>query len=289
VAAVLALSLSGPAPPARPVPNHAFPSPTARDARAVIWAVGDGADGSDGARAVAKLIGRDRPDRVLYLGDVYESGSADEFRTNFEPVYGRLARIMAPTPGNHDWGAHRDGYDPYWRAQTRAPTPPWYAFRQGGWRILSLNSEAPHGAGSAQLRWLESVLRGDRGTCTLAFWHRPLQSAGEHGDQEDVRPLWEALRGHATLVLNGHDHDLQRLRPVDGLTQLVAGAGGRSHYAIDAGDERLAFADDEHDGAVRMELRPGRARLSFVGVDGAVLDRSSVGCARQRASTSAAG
>ena len=268
------------APPPQPVPNHAFQSAQARDSPAVVWAVGDGADGSDSARAVARLIARDRPDRVLYLGDVYERGSAEEFRTGFHAVYGRLASIMAPTPGNHEWPAHRDGYDPYWRARTGARTPPWYALRVGGWRIISLNSEAPHGPGSPQLRWLERELRRFRGTCTLAFWHRPLQSAGKHGDQRDVAPLWNALRGRATLVVNGHDHDLQRLRPRDGITELVAGAGGRSRYAVNFDDERLEFADDEHDGALRMELRPGGAGLSFVAVDGSVLDRSSVSCAR---------
>ena len=107
-----------------------------------------------------------------------------------------------------------------------------------------------------------------------------ISDAGKHGDQRDVAPLWNALRGRATLVVNGHDHDLQRLRPRDGITELVAGAGGRSRYAVNFDDERLEFADDEHDGALRMELRPGGAGLSFVAVDGSVLDRSSVSCAR---------
>jgi acid phosphatase type 7 len=266
-------------PPPRPVANDAFLSSARPDAPAVVWAVGDGADGSASARAVARRIAADRPDRLLYLGDVYESGSAEDFRERYEPVYGALAAITAPTPGNHDWPLHRDGYDPYWRAKTGAPTPPWYAFRTGGWRIISLNSEAPHGRRSPQLRWLRAELRRGGGTCTLAFWHRPRHSAGDHGDQVDVAPLWDALRGRARLVLAGHDHDMQRLRPRDGITALVAGAGGRSRYGVDGSDPRLAFGDDAHDGALRLELRPGRARLAFVAAGGAVLDRSAVTCA----------
>lgn len=162
---------------------------------------------------------------------------------------------------------------------TRAPTPPWYAFTIGGWRVVSLNSEAPHDAGSAQLRWLPGELRHDAGTCTLAFWHLPLESAGRHGDQDDVAPLWNALRGKASLVLNGHDHDLQRLRPRDGITELVVGAGGESHYGVSR-DARLRFSDDVHDGALRLdlELRPGSARLAIVSARGATLDTSSVRC-----------
>jgi acid phosphatase type 7 len=262
--------------PPRQVPNHAFPSlPSGRPA--TLWAVGDGADGGRDARAVARRIAAGRPDRVLYLGDVYPDGTARDFARGFQPVYGRLARRIAPTPGNHDWPNHETGYDPYWRNVTGAPTPPWYAFRAGGWRVLVLNSEAPHGAGSAQLSWLRSRVRG-RTTCRLAVWHRPRFSAGPHGDQADVAPFWDALRGHAKLVLSGHDHDLQRLKPSDGLTQVVSGAGGHGRYELEHGDPRLAFGDDEHYGALRLRLHPGRASLAFVAVDGRVLDQSKVRC-----------
>jgi len=279
--AMLAVGLGGTTPPPKPVANRAFRSPARPNTPAVIWAVGDGADGGRAAKAMARRIAIDRPDRMLYLGDVYDRGSAGDFRTNYDSVYGKLARVTAPTPGNHDWPAHPDGYDPYWRSRTGAPTPPWYAFRAGGWRIISLNSEAPHEAASAQVRWLTRQLRQDKGSCTLAFWHRPLMSAGKHGDQRDVAPLWRALRGHTSLVLNGHDHDFQRLHPVDGITQLVAGAGGKSRYGLRA-DRRLAFGDDQHDGALRMELRPGSAQLSFVTAAGQVLDRSGVDCSPGR-------
>lgn len=284
-AVLLALGYAGtvlyarakPAPPPTPVANQAFRSAADPDAAATVWAVGDGADGSDTARAVARRIAADRPDRILYLGDVYDRGSPEDFRSGYEPVYGSLAPRTAPTPGNHEWPAHRKGYDRYWRSKTGAPTPPWYAFRIGGWTIISLNSEAPHDAGSQQLRWLERNLRRTSGTCTVAFWHRPLQSAGEHGDQDDVAPLWNAVRGRARLVLNGHDHDLQRFKRRDGITQFVAGAGGKSHYDVKS-DRRLAFADDTRDGALRMKLRTGRAELAFVAVDGTVLDRSAATC-----------
>ncbi len=276
--AVLVYASSREAPPPRPVANHAFLSAHSPRAPAVVWAVGDGANGGASAKRVARRIAADRPDRMLYLGDVYQWGSARDFRRNYASVYGRLAPITAPTPGNHDWSAHLEGYDRYWRARTGAPTPPWYSLRVGGWRVISLNSEAPHGARSAQLRWLRHQLRRARGTCTLAFWHRPLQSAGRHGDEPDVAPLWNALRGRARLVLNGHDHDMQRLRPRDGIAALIAGAGGRGHYGIDRSNSSLAFGDDRHDGALRMELRPGRAKLAFVAGGGRVLDRSAVRC-----------
>lgn len=274
VAVALYASRAEPPPP-RPVANDAFAS--VRGDRAILWAVGDGADGGAAARALAGTLERTGLDRLLYLGDVYPDGTRLDFTRGFAPVYGRLAGRTAPTPGNHEWPEHLVGYDPYWRSVTGAPTPPWYAIHAGGWEVLALNSEAPHEAGSAQLGWLRGRLRRPT-TCRLAFWHRPRFSAGSHGDQEDVAPLWEALRGRAALVVSGHDHNLQRLHPRDGLVQVVSGAGGHGHYDLDADDPRLAFGDDRHDGALRIELRPGRAELAFVTAAGRVLDRSAVRC-----------
>jgi hypothetical protein len=268
-------------PPVEPARAGVAVAPDAAARRAVVWAVGDGADGGEDGRRVAARIAAGRPDRFLYLGDVYEKGTPEEFAENYAPGYGRLAARTAPTPGNHDWPNHATGYDPYWRRALRRTIGPWYALRAGGWDLLSLNSETDHDAGSAQMRWLRARLRAP-GTCRIAFWHRPRYSAStHHGDQRDVQPLWAALRGHATIVLGGHDHDMQRFRPVDGITQFVSGAGGDGHYPVRR-DRRLAFANDDTYGALRLVLRPGRADYAFVDVAGRVLDRGTVRCRRGR-------
>jgi hypothetical protein len=248
------------------------------DEPAVVWAVGDGADGSPVARRLARRMERDRPDAFLYLGDVYPSGTAGDFERNFDSVYGRLAGITWPTPGNHEWWAREQGYYPYWRREHRAAARPWHRFGLAGWELVSLNSEAPHGAGSRQLRWLERVLDSGDGTCRLAFWHRPRFSAGTvHGDAPDVAPFWRALRGRARLVLNGHDHALMRYRRRAGLTEYVAGAGGRIRYGLRP-DSRLAFGRSDRTGALRIALRPDEATLEFRAADGELLDRSRATC-----------
>lgn len=250
--------------------------------RATIWAVGDGADGGDAARAVVARIRAGPVDRLLYLGDVYERGSEYDFRDEYATTYGPLASITAPTPGNHDWPRHDSGYDPYWaRALGRARTSSWYAFRAAGWTILSLNSQTAHERGSPQERWLRAQVRRS-GTCRIAFWHRPRYSAGgAHGYAEDMAPIWDALRAKATIVLNGHDHSMQRLRPIDGITTFVSGAGGHSHHHLRRDDPRLAFGDDRHDGALRLRLRPGVARYAYVSSLGRVLDDGTLRCRRR--------
>jgi hypothetical protein len=246
--------------------------------RAVIWAVGDG-DASNEGRSVVDRIAADEPDRVLYLGDVYSDGTAEDFASDYAPTYGRLAAITAPTPGNHDWPNHREGYDTYWsRVHGAAVTPPWFAFRAAGWDVVSLNSEASHEPGSIQQTFARTALDGP-GDCRIAFWHRPRFSAGtRHGDQPDLEPLWGLLPGRARIAISGHEHNLQRLRPVQGVTQFISGAGGRSHYGLDEDDERLQFGNADRDGALRLELRSGRADFSFVTADGVVLDQGTIHC-----------
>lgn len=266
-------------------PTGAF-VPSGPQQRALLWAVGDGADGSPRAQRVVTRMRRKRFDRVLYLGDVYGAGllsflrgdgTMTDYDKRYAPVYGDFARKTAPTPGNHEWKQRRDGYEPYWTAVFGTPPPAWYSFRVAGWQLLSLNSEAPHGPGSAQVRWLRAQVRAP-GTCRLAFWHRPRYGFGRHGDAPDLAPLWEALRGRARIVVSGHDHNMQRLRPVDGITQYVSGAGGHGLYRFPRGDPREAFGESRAYGALRIELRPGSARMAFVSSDGRILDLSVVPC-----------
>jgi hypothetical protein len=252
-----------------------------KTARAIVWAVGDGADGGDEAKVLARRIAGSRPDLFLYLGDVYEDGTASDFAHHYAPVYGRLARITAPTPGNHEWDRRAEGYDRYWKRITGRYPPAFYSFSIAGWQVLSLNSEAPHSSNSAQVRWLRRQVR-EPGTCRLAFWHRPRYSAGtKHGDQEDVAPFWAALRGRARIVLNGHEHDMQRHEARDGITEFVSGAGGRSHYPIDFGYSGLAFGNDTDWGALRLDLRPGTAHFAFVTSAGSALDSGTITCRRR--------
>jgi hypothetical protein len=268
---------SPPAPPPQATVNDAFRGEPEQPEPTVIWAVGDGAIDRPEAFEVGQLIADDDPDRVLYLGDVYDAGTAADFQAGMARVYRPVLDRVLPTPGNHEWPNHVVGYDPFWKKITGARTPPWYAVSLGGWQLLSLNSEATHEPGSPQVRWLRRHLRGTS-TCRIAFWHRPRFSAGIHGDQPDIAPLWNAVTGKAVLVLNGHDHDTQRMRPVGGTTEIIAGAGGNGRYPVDPAYERLAFSNDTADAALRIELDGTRARLKVISSGGRTLNRSQVTC-----------
>jgi len=248
---------------------------------AVVWAVGDAADGSSASRRLAQMIGDQRVDRLLYLGDVYGSGEFGDgtrraFEERYDPLYGELARDTAPTPGNHEWPQRDGAYDDYWRDAAGRRAEHFYAFHLAGWEIVSLNSQEEVGAGSQQERRLREEL-SESGTCRIVFSHRPRFSAGRHGDQPDLQAVWDDLRGRAVIALAGHDHNLQRMHAIDGITQFVSGAGGANHYELHD-DERLAFGDATRTGALRFVLRPGRADYVFVDNRGRRLDGGSLTC-----------
>jgi hypothetical protein len=255
----------------------ANPAALARARRAVVWAVGDVATPGRNADRIGALVRRGKPDRFLYLGDVYETGTANDFRRWYQPRFGSLARITDPTPGNHEWGNRFSGYYRYWAGRKGRRQPPWSETRVAGWDILSLNSQAAHGPGSPQVRWLDRALKGP-GDCRIAFWHRPRYSAGAYGDEADLDPLWNALAGHARIVISGHDHNLQRHSPHGGITQYVAGAGGRNRYRLHPGASSMVWGRDDVDGALRIVLKPGRALLEFRSTTGRLLDRSRQTC-----------
>jgi hypothetical protein len=251
---------------------------------ATVWAVGDGGIPGPEDDAVASRIESSGPfDRLLYLGDVYETGTAEEFAQNYHPSFGRFRERTSPTPGNHEWGNRASGYDPYW-----GPLAPqndgghWYSFDLGDWHVVSLNSQEDVSRGSPQLAWLRRDLSARPGRCTVAFFHRPRYAVSMRGDNPDLEAVWSELAGRATIALSGHEHNYQRFKPDRGVVQFVVGTGGRFRYELSP-DPRLDFGTDDHFGALRLELGSGVATFEFISSEGARLDSGSLACTRSSA------
>jgi hypothetical protein len=147
-------ALRPPAPTSLPTPvgsppEHPAPGPRDRPLSAagttVVYALGDGADGSATSRALAAYITAQNPDRFFYLGDVYGSGSATDFANNYDAAYGAMAARTDPVMGNHEWANRATGYYPYW-ASKRGWTEEEarhrsYVDAASGWQVIAYNSE----------------------------------------------------------------------------------------------------------------------------------------------------
>jgi acid phosphatase type 7 len=214
----------------------------------VLIAAGDIANcAGNGDETTARLLDQ-ISGTVAALGDLaYPRGTAQQFDECYTPSWGRFKSRTRPTPGNHDYAtAGAAPYYAYFGATAGDPGKGYYSYDLGTWHIIVLNSNcwAVGGcaANSPQYRWLVADLAAHPALCTLAYWHHPRFSSGQHGNSIDVQPFWQALYdSDADVVLNGHDHTYERFAPqtpagkldkVRGIREFVVGSGGFNHYAF---------------------------------------------------------
>jgi hypothetical protein len=238
------------------------------------------------------LMGIPGLDAVLPLGDTqYEEGTSSAFSESYDPSWGRLNQIAHPAVGNHEYqSSGASGYFGYFGNRAGDPGKGYYSYDLGTWHMVALNSNCSQaggcGSGSAQLSWLEADLQAHTAQCTLAYWHHPLFSSGEHGPNPSVAPLWSALEtAGAEIVLSGHDHDYERFAPQDangnadalGIRQFVVGTGGKNHYSITAVQPNSQAHNDDTYGVLRLTLSAGGYDWRFLPEVGSTFTDSGTG------------
>jgi acid phosphatase type 7 len=219
---------------------------------------GEGSSGSCRQQAVSDLLVDSGLTAVLALGDLqYYCGSEAAFRASYDRSWGRVKDITRPVPGNHEYIAKpkdgssestgcdagnraASGYYSYFGEAAHAATRGHYSFDLGTWHLVALNSNCTPAGGcqatSEQVTWLRDDLGAHPQACTLAFWHHPRFSSGEHGSDADYGPLWEVLHSAGVdVVLNAHEHIYERFAPqtpagtpdeAHGIRQFTVGTGG---------------------------------------------------------------
>jgi hypothetical protein len=235
---------------------------------------------SSGDDATANLLAT-LSGTIITAGDnAYESGTATEFQTCFDPTWGRFRDRIKPAPGNHEYlTAGASGYYGYFGAAAGDPAKGYYAFDLGSWRIYAINSNCSVvggcGVGSPQETWLRNDLAANPRSCVLAYWHHPRFSSGQHGSYVSYQPLWQDLYdAGAEIVVNGHDHDYERFAPqtptgsVDatrGIREFVVGTGGKNHYPFSG--TFIANSETHNDdtfGVLKLTLQPTAYRWEFI-------------------------
>lgn len=252
----------------------------------VIAGAGDIATRRSDDSETAALLDRIDPDVVFTTGDhAYPDGALAEFEDYYQPTWGRFRARTRPSPGNHDY--HTEGAAGYFAYfGSRAPGP-YYSYDLGGWHLVSLNSEISMDPGSSQYAWLERDLAASQARCTIAYWHKPRYSAGRYEDITSTAPLWRLLYAdRAELVMNGHDHNYQRYRPMDpngrmdparGIREIVVGTGGSGLYSLRSDSRREAAQASVH-GVLEVTLRQDGYDWTFHPVSGSFRDSGSASC-----------
>jgi acid phosphatase type 7 len=238
----------------------------------------------EGAAATAKLI-EQIPGMVFAAGDLaYEKGSAEEFKTCYDPAWGRFKDRTKPALGNHEYADSRaSGYFQYWGTQAGPRGKGYYSYELGDWHIVVLNTNCDAqglggcASGSPQETWLKEDLTKRPTACILAYGHHALFSSGvfkKHAVHPELKQLWEDLyAAHSDLVLAGHEHSYERFAPQDpegkadaanGIREIVAGTGGRSHDLLGFATPNSEVREWDTYGVLKLTLSPGKYTWEFI-------------------------
>jgi hypothetical protein len=153
----------------------------------------------------------------------------------------------------------------------------------GGVRFLLLDSDCDRRTCDAQLTFARRTLAANRYACVVAAWHRPVLSPGPRAPW--MAPLWRLVASHGgDLVLNGHQHHMQVLKPLNGalaagqrdshLVQIVSGAGGHILHRDRSTDPRGAWQAMGVPGALFLTLVGGGPNAAATGLTWAFRDTS---------------
>jgi hypothetical protein len=213
--------------------------------------IGDSGSGSKGQYELAAQMVKTRNsfpfDTVLMLGDnIYGSQSPASFKNKFEKPYQPLleggVRFFASL-GNHD-NPNSRFYKPF-----RMEGQRYYSFRNGDVEFFALDSTY---LDPVQLDWIAKRLAASPARWKICYFHHPLYSSGRrHGPDLDLRARLEPVleKGGVNVVLAGHEHFYERLKPQKGIQHFVLGNSGklrmnnikRSLDTIKGFDRDLAF------------------------------------------------
>jgi hypothetical protein len=250
-------------------------------AATVVYALGDGADGSSVSRALANHVIAQNPDRFFYLGDVYETGTATEFANNYEPLYGALATRTDPVLGNHESANRNTGYYPYWqgkRGWNQEQAKHRSYIDHTGWQVIAYSSEQADM--TAEAAWVAGEVAKHGGDCRIVLAHkgRHVVADTEHGDILEQEPVWAVIKGKTALNIVGHNHIYGRLAPEEGVTVMVSGAGGHALRPLGSQHHTVVASKTGVATATRLVLRPGEAVFSQVDASGTVHDSGVLTC-----------
>jgi len=253
----------------------------------------DTGTGAEGQYAVAEAMARYRRQKPFSLailaGDnIYNDGEIEKIGAVFEQPYQPLlqqgVRFQACL-GNHD--IRTANGNPQIKYPGFNMGGRYYTFRRGPVQFFALdtNFNAPW---KTQLAWLEQELKRSDVPWKIVFGHHPIYSSGHYGVSRDllqnVAPLFQKYQ--VQLYLNGHDHDYERTRPINGTTYLTCGAGagtrpvGRSAWTKYSA-EKLSFA--------AFEVYRNRLVIRGIGTDSQAFDQDTIQLQPARSLVSAVG
>ncbi|MFB2892751.1 metallophosphoesterase [Aerosakkonemataceae cyanobacterium BLCC-F50] len=238
--------------------------------------VADTGTGTKSQYAVAEAMSRYHQKNpynlVILAGDnIYNHGEIEKIEAVFERPYQYLLNKgvkFRACLGNHDV-ATQNGDPQVKYAGFNMPSR-YYTFRHDSVQFFALDTNA-NADWKNQMVWLEKELSRSDAPWKIVFGHHQIYSSGVYGVNQpfikQFTPLFQKYR--VQLYINGHEHNYERTRSIDGTTYMITGGGaatrpvGRSDFT-EYSASRLSFA--------AYDVYRDRILISAIGTDHSVFD-----------------
>jgi predicted MPP superfamily phosphohydrolase len=224
------------------------------------------------AEQMVKLHGRFKYDLVVLVGDnLYGSERPQDFKMKFELPYKPLLDAgvkFYASLGNHD--AREQRFYKLFNMDGHL----YYTFNPGpDVRFFMFESTYPV---PEQIAWLEKELKASSSNWKIVVFHHPLYSSGDrHGSDLRLREVLEPLfvKYNVSVVLNGHDHFYERVKPQKGIAYFVVGSGGQLRVGnIDRGSGITAKGFDADQAFMAAEITGDEMYFDAISRQGQTID-----------------
>jgi len=240
--------------------------------------IGDSGTGGRHQYEVGALLGQHQKtfgfQTVLMLGDnIYGGESPRDFRNKFELPYKALldsgVKFYAAL-GNHDSPDQRL-YKHFNMGGQR-----YYNFKpRDDIRFFALDSTF---VDKRQLEWIEKELSVSGSDWKIVYFHHPLYSSGgRHGSDMALRAVLEPLfvKYGVSLVLAGHDHFYERIKPQRGIPYFVIGGSAKLREGNVRRTALTEKAFDRDNSFALMEIDKDTLHFQAISRTGATVDSGS--------------
>ena len=210
---------------------------------------------------------------VTLVGDnLYGSERPQDFKKKFEDPYKPLLDAgvkFYASLGNHD--AREQRYYKLFNMDGKL----YYSFKPSKQSVRFFALESTY-LDPEQVAWVEKELKDSNSEWKIPYFHHPPYSSGDrHGSDTRLREVLEPLfvRYNVSVVLSGHDHFYERIKPQNGIVYFVVGSGGQLRKGnIDKGSGLTAAGNDQDQSFMVAEINGDEMWFNAVSRTGQVFD-----------------
>ena len=249
--------------------------------------IGDSGQPGSGQRAIAKQMVTSRTrfpfEFVLMTGDnLYGNERPRDYEKKFEIPYKPLLDAgvkFYASLGNHD----DDDQTKY--KLFNMDGKKYYSFKaKNGVRFFALDSNY---VDAKQLEWLEKELAASGSDWKIAFFHHPLYSSGAtHGSADQQRELLEPvfLKHGVNVVLTGHEHFYERVKPQKGISYFIIGSSAKLRKGDLRKSPLTAYGNDGTYAFMLVEIVGDEMHFQAINDKGATIDAGRIRRSLERTS-----